>query len=215
MWIVASSVSEKNKTLIVNKNKGDNFIEIKESENLPVYCLCYWFNEEAEDKKDVHNIIQCGKNKILITQFPRNKTYLSIDTGEEYMYNSGGLIFKVEDKDILAVSSCSGLILIIDLVLKNVLKKIEIKDVHIFSFIKWNENYLLVNDMRNRKLIIMDIKKDYKIVSKNYLPEMQIPVFMKKIRHPDYGECILTSGKDFKINLFMIKGFLRSCDDIY
>ena len=37
------------------------------------------------------------------------------------------------------------------------------------------------------------------------VPEMEIDVFMKKIRHPDYGECILTSGKNFKLNLFMIR----------
>ena len=181
------------------------FIEITESESIPVYCLLYWFNEKEEDEKHVHNIIQCGKNKILITKFPSNKTYLKIDTEEKYMYNSGGLVFKSQDKDILAVSCCSGLILIIDLILKNIIKKIEISDVHIFSFIKWNEKYLLLNDMRKREIIIIDINKGYKIVSKNYLPEMEIDVFMKKIRHPDYGECILTSGKNFKLNLFMIR----------
>ena len=214
-WIVASSILEKNQTLIIDLNKSDNFIEINESENIPVYCLCYWFNEDAEEEKDIHNIIQCGQNKILITKFPSNKTYLKIDTEEKYMYNSGGLVFKAEEKDMLAVSSCSGLILIIDLINKNVVKKIEIKSVHIFSFIKWNENYLLVNDMRNRQIIIMDIKKEYKIVSKNYIPEMEIDVFMKKIRHPNYGECILTSGKNFKIKLLMLKGVIATSDDEY
>ena len=214
-WIVASSIEEKNKTLIVDINKSDNYITIKESENIPVYCLCYWYNKNAEEEKDAHNIIQCGQNKIIITQFPRNQTYLIINTEEKYKYNSGGLVFNIKDKDILAVSSCSGLVLIIDLIEKNTVKKIEMNDVHLFSFIKWNENYLILNDMRNRKLIVIDIKRDYKIVSKNYLPEMEIDSFMKKIRHPDYGECIITSGKNFKLNLFGIKGIMKSNDDIY
>jgi len=214
-WIVASSIIEKNKTLIIEQNKDDHFIEITESENIPVYCLCYWFNEDAEEEKDVHNIIQCGKNTILITKFPSNKTYLKIKTEEKYMYNSGGLVFKSQNKDMLAVSSCSGLILIIDLINKNIVKKIEIENVHIFSFIKWNENYLLVNDMRNRQIIILDIKKEYKIVSKNFIPEMEFDAFMKKIMHPIYGESILTSGKNFKIKLLMLKGVLATSDDEY
>ena len=189
-FIIASSISEKNKTLIVDINKPQNVIEIKNSENLPVYCLCYWINEEAEDDKDKHNIIQCGKNKILITQFPRNETYYEINTDEKYSYNSGGLVFNVKDKDYLAISATS-------------------ENVHLFSLVKWNESKLLLIDMRFSKIIIMDINDNYKIISKNYIPELGIASYMKKIRHPNYGECLLINDKKWKIKLFALRGIRK------
>lgn len=212
-FIVASSISEKNKTLIVDINKPQNLIEIKNSENLPVYCLCYWFNEEAEDDRDKHNIIQCGKNKILITQFQRNETYYEIITDEKYAYNSGGLVFNVKDKDYLAISATSGLILIFDLINKNIVKKIELENVHIFSFVKWNDSKLLLIDMRFSKIIIIDINDNYKIISKNYIPELGIASFMKKIRHPNYGECFLINDKKWKIKLFALRGIRKKVLD--
>ena len=213
IWVVVSSIDEKNKTLVANLNKSsnnyDDFIEIKNSENLPVYCLCYWYNNEAENDEEKHNIIQCGKNKILISKFPKNETYYIIDTDEKYMYNSGGLVYKIKDKNFLAISSCSGLILIFDLIEKNIIKKIELDDVHIFSFIKWNENYLLLNDTQQKRIIVMDIDNDYEINSMNLLPQMEMDVYMKKIKHPLYDECIITSGKNWKLNLFIIRGIQR------
>ena len=207
-WIVASSISEKNKTLVIDMNNKENFIEINESENIPVYCLLYWFNENAENENDKHTIIQCGKNRILITQFPSNNTYFSIFQNP-IKYYSGSIIYKKNEKDYLAISSCSGTILILDLLEKNIVKNFDITGVHLFSFIKWNENYLMVIDTRNKKIIIMDMSNNYKIVSKNYLPELGIGVYMKKLRHPKYGESILISGKDWTIKLFALKGVMR------
>lgn len=215
-WVVASSISEKNKTLVIDMsdmNKSENFVEIKESENIPIYCLLYWFNKNEENEKDKHNIIQCGKNRILITQFPSDTTYYSIHQNP-IKYYSGCIIYQLKEKDYLAISSCSGSIIIFDLEEKNIVKNFDISGgVHLFSFIKWNENYLMVIDTRNKKLIIMNMDNNYKIVSRNYLPELGIGVYMKKLRHPKYGESVLISGKDWTIKLFTLKGVMRSIDD--
>jgi len=215
-WVVASSISEKNKTLVIDMsdmNKRENFVEIKESENIPIYCLLYWFNKNEENEKDKHNIIQCGKNRILITQFPGNTTYYSI-IQNPIKYYSGCIIYQLKEKDYLAISSCSGAIIIFDLEEKNIVKNFDISGgVHLFSFIKWNENYLMVIDTRNKKLIIMDMTNNYKIVSRNYLPELGIGVYMKKLRHPKYGESVLISGKDWTIKLFTLKGVMRIMDN--
>ena len=97
---------------------------------------------------------------------------------------------------------------------KNIVKNFDISGgVHLFSFIKWNENYLMVIDTRNKKLIIMDMVNNYKIVSRNYLPELGIGVYMKKLRHSKYGESVLISGKDWTIKLFTLKGVMRIIDD--
>ena len=102
------------------------------------------------------------------------------------------------------------MILIFDLINKNIIKKIELINVHIFSFVKWNDNKLLVIDMRFSKIIIMDINDNYKIISKNYLPELGIASFMKKIRHPNYGECLLINDKKWKIKVFALRGIRRT-----
>ena len=79
--------------------------------------MSYWYNEEAEEGKK-HIIIQCGRNKILLSEFPSNSTYHKIETDKDFPYASGSIVFKNNGRDMLAVSITYGLVLFIDLLKK-------------------------------------------------------------------------------------------------
>jgi len=203
IWAAVSSLGENNVTKVIDVDNKNNIIDIEDSRDLNVYFLEYWYNNDALENGQKHNIIQCGKNKIIISEFPKNNTYFSFETDDKHPYNLAGIVFKNNKRDIFAVSATYGLIQFIDLATKTLVKSIESEDVHLYSFIKWNDDYLLVNDCLQRRIIVLDMKNDYSIISKVLCKEMYFDRFIKKVVHPLYGESILSIGIDWKIKLFV------------
>jgi hypothetical protein len=182
--------------------------EIKDTKDLFVYFMTYWWDE----KKQEHNIISCGKNKILISQIKpgsNNNTNYHIQTDEKHPYNLGGMVYKNKDKDFLITSATYGLIKVIDLQAKKEFKSITFEDVFLYSFIKWNDHYLLVNDCLQRRILVLDIN-DFTVKSKVLCPEMYFDRFIKKVDHPIYGESIMSVGIDWKIKLFVNRNITKN-----
>ena len=182
--------------------------EIKDTKDLFVYFMTYWWDE----KKQEHNIISCGKNKILISQIKpgsNNNTNYHIQTDEKHPYNLGGMVYKNKDKDYLITSATYGLIKVIDLQAKKEFKSITFEDVFLYSFIKWNDHYLLVNDCLQRRILVLDIN-DFTVKSKVLCPEMYFDRFIKKVDHPIYGESIMSVGIDWKIKLFVNRNITKN-----
>lgn len=213
MWAVVSSLAENNITKVIDVDNKDHICDINDSHKLSVYFLTYWHNKEALDNTQEHNIIQCGKNKILISEFPANNTYHFFKTDEKHPYNLAGIVFKNNNKDILAVSASYGLIQILDLATKTIIKSFGIENVHLYSFVKWNDDYLLINDCLQRRILVLDIKKDYKVRSKVLCPQMHFDRFIKKVEHPLFGESILSIGIDYKIKLFINRNIMCQKND--
>ena len=116
------------------------------------------------------------------------------------------------------VFSCTyGLIKVIDLVEKQEKQKIVLPmgEVHLYSFAKWNDQYLLLNDVQQSRIIVFDMenedpnKVDYQIKSKVICPEMDFDKYIKKVRHPKYGECLLTIGIDWKLKLYVNRTYVE------
>lgn len=183
---------------------------IADSNNLNVYFLAHWYNKKAESENKKHVIIQCAKNKILFTEFPENKTYHHIETDEKFPYIQCGIVFTNQGKDIFAASITYGKVLFFDLAAKQLFKEVPLDDVHLYSFVKWNDHYLLLNDCLQRRIIVFDLLNDYKIKSKVLCPEMNFERFIKKVEHPKYGECLLSVGIDWTIKLFVNRNIIKS-----
>ena len=116
--------------------------KLKDTKDLNIYYLDYWFEEKDADGNSEHHIIQCGKNKILISQLKKDSNY-EIATEEKYANNLCGMVYKKGDKDLLITSATRGLIEIIDLKERKELQKIEHSDVFFYNFVKYTDHSIL------------------------------------------------------------------------
>ena len=71
------------------------------------------------------------------------------------------------------------------------------------SIIKWNDKYAIASDLNN-SIIIIDLER-LKIVHKIYECHTESIKCIKRIYLPNYGECLLNSGKDEVIKLWTIQ----------
>ena len=197
IYAVTSTLVDSGYTKVIEVGNPNNIVNIKES-NFAIYLLLYWYNL----KKNRHNIIQCGKNKILISEFPNNETYHSFNSDDKHPYNMGGIVIKNKGKDFLVVSSSYGLVQIYHLEYKEVFIKLDLENTFLYSFVKWNDNYLLLNDCLNKTILVLDTNDSFQVKKKIECPELNNDRFIKKVDHPLYGECILSIGIDWKIKLF-------------
>ena len=211
MYGVTSSLGANSHTKVFDVKNPGQIVDINESNGLLVYYLDYWFNANSQDENKRHVIIQGAKNKILMSEFPSNSTYYTIDIGQDYPYIQSGLVFKDKNgNDLFAFSATYGLVRIEDLATKTNVKTINLTmgEVHLYSFVKWNEQYLLLNDCQQSRIIVFDMEDDYKIKSKIVCPEMGFDKFMRKVDHPVYGESILSVGIDWTIKLFVNRNYI-------
>lgn len=208
IYVVVSTLSS-GETWVVNINDKENKKALHNSKDLNVYFLTYWWDETKKE----HNIISCAKNKIVIDAYKSGEQKV-FNTDEKHPHNLAGMVFKKDGKNLLITSSTYGLIKVFDLD-----KKIEIhsetyEDVFFYSFVKWNDQFILLNDSLQRRILVLDIDDKYKIKSKVLCPKMYFDRFMKKIEHPLYGESILTVGIDWKIKLFINRNIRREEENL-
>jgi len=168
---------------------------------LPIYNLDYWYNK----KSNKYILIHSGKKSILMYEFPNNKIYDTFNTIEKHSYNSDLLVLASGERDILAISSSMGLIIIYDLNQKKIMLKIIFENhVSLGNFIKWNDNYLFVFDSINERIINFNIKNfEFKNEDEISLPHTKLNKFIKKVNHPIYSESIMCMDINSKIKLFV------------
>ena len=203
MWAVTSSIGSNGVTKVFNVETKE-CKEINESKNLNVYYLDHWYNEKAESNDEKHVIIQCAKNKVLFSNYPKNTSYHTISTDDKNPYILTGRVFKNQDKDMFVFAASYGLIQFIDLETKTMVQSYDLnsEDVHLCGFVRWNDTYLLLNDCSQRRIIVFDMLDNYKIKSKVVSPSMKFEKFIKKVNHPLYGESLLSLGIDWALKLY-------------
>ena len=194
-------------TWVININEKDKKTALKNSNDRNVYFLTYWFDENEKE----HNIISCCKNKIVIDEY-KSSAQKEFKTDDKHPHNLAGMVFQKEGKNYLITSSTYGLIKVIDLDKKTEVQNIFFEEVFFYSFVKWNDQYILLNDCLQRRILVIDINDNFNIKSKVLCPKMFFDRFFKKIDHPLYGESILTVGIDWKIKLFVNRNIRREIE---
>ena len=119
------------------------------------------------------------------------------------------MVFKKGDKDLLITSATRGLIKVIDLKDKKEIYSKEYADVFFYNFIRWNDQYILLYEAMQRRILVLDVYNEYKIVSKVLCPEMYYDRFLRKVDHPKYGESILSVGIDWKVKLYTNRNIIK------
>jgi hypothetical protein len=204
IWAVTSSIGSNGVTKVFNVETKE-CKDINDSKNLNVYYLDHWYNEKAANDDEKHVIIQCAKNKVLFSNYPKNTSYHSISTDDKNPYILTGRVFKNKDKDMFVFAASYGLIQFIDLETKSMVVSYDLnsENVHLCGFVRWNDTYLLLNDCAQRRIIIFDMLDNYKIKSKVVSPDMHFEKFIEKVNHPKYGECLLSLGIDWTVKLYV------------
>lgn len=204
IYAVISTLSS-GETWVYPINDKVNKRALKNTKEDNVYFMTYWWDK----KKKHHNIISCCKNKITIHDFNTDDNPAEFKTDEKHPYNLGGMVFENNGKDYVITSATYGLIKVIDLEGKKEILNNTLDDVFLYSFVRWNDQYILVNDCLQRRILVLDMKDGFKIKSKVLCPEMQFDRFIQKVNHPIHGESILTVGIDWNIKLFANRNIRR------
>ena len=152
-------------------------------------------------------IIQTGKNKIIINELQTKELYATINTSGDYPNNISSLIYNKDNKDLLLITSNFGLVIIYDLINKKIFKEIKIPNSYLINIIKWNENiFATIN--ANKKAILLIDSNNNKIINSVEIKEIfSHERFIKKVKHPLYGEALISVGNDYKIKLFINKNY--------
>ena len=201
-YIVTSlnNISEdvnKSGTKIYSLNNGKLIKCIDESNKIKILYLLSWYNKNNSQ----YYIIQFGNESIVINNLLRNELYSKFIQKPEGLHYSG-FIYKKNDNEYLLSCSTNGYINIWDLYNKNIYKTINSDNCRLMSIIEWNDKYVIVSDLNN-SIIIIDIEK-LNIVHKIEGKYTEGIKCIKKIYHPTYGECLLSTGRDKIIKLWII-----------
>ena len=194
-----SEEDEKSATKIYSIEKNGEFVGyINNTNNNSVYYLLSWVN-----KKDNKNyIIQFSYMKIFINNLLENELYAEL-TQEQKLSHYSGFVYETENKSYLYSSSKNGFINIWDLYSKKLINNINISGSILCHMIQWDEKYAIVADYNGKSFKIIDIKNFYvvKDITGGHNKEVKT---IKKIKHPLYGDSILSAGNDYTIKLWCI-----------
>ena len=164
---------------------GNNITEIDNS-NEDVYYMITYYDEEY-----CNNYIITGNSGCVISyDFKKRKLYHKYEDNNNKIHRN--LTINRYGKKRNLIDSCDdGYLRIWDFHSANLLDKIKISEGRLYGICLWNYKYLFVgvND-RYIKLIDLKNKKIFKI-SNVFITNISS---FQKIKHPLYGECLITQG---------------------
>lgn len=188
-------IFEKNGNLKVHKE----FFSL--NKNLISYMI-HWINKKS--KKDY--IIEIGNKKIDIIRYShsQNELYASFNTFLDTWYHCGFVYNdEVKKTDLLFITSIKSYVFVFDLYTRQNIKAIKTsgKIERLYNIMQWNKNYLLVSNATAPDLKVIDIKS-LKCVGNILVGHEDDFRCIRKIRHPNYGYCLMTGGDDDRIKLY-------------
>ncbi len=111
----------------------------------------------------------------------------------------------------LLCTSSTGHIIIIELYEGQITCDIKLKEhIHrVYDILPWNEHYILFADCLDNGILVYEFQDGGKIVgisNINGLDEDDIEC-IRKIKHPEYGDCLVTASHKNCIKIFVYDNF--------
>ena len=193
-------------TKVYSINKGNHIRNVIASNKEKIRNLLMWYN-----KKNKESYLIClALDKIIIINFLKNKKEKELITNEKNTYNCGIIYNETneekKEKNYLCCASSTGHVLVFDLEEGSQTCDIFLKpNIHrVYDILPWNENYFIVADTLDNGFIVFGYKNGGKIIPISNitgLDEDDIEC-IRKINHPEYGECIVTGSHKNIIKIF-------------
>ena len=175
---------------------GNNIKNINDSIDSNIFIDLYY-----DIKFHIYYFITGNKGFIKSFDYNKNKIYKKYDEG---YYNELYLsIIIINNKFIIQlISSCTnGNILIWNFHSAELLNKIEIGNLILYNICLWNNEYIFVGS--EKEIILVNINKG--IIIKTLDTDNNLELNIKKIKHPIYGECLVSQGYNMNKNRNLIK----------
>ncbi len=199
LYIIASNYSESNDVLKVYDLSGNFIKEINDSYGSTNYI-------------DTFNDTKTGKNYIITGNigcvksydFSRNKLY-KIYSEEDYNDHCSVVInCNMYNKMIrLIESSGDGIIRIWNFHSGILLKRILIYNKRLLGLCLWSDNYIFVG-CEDKSIKLIDLKNEE--IINNLIGNNDAVLNIKKIKHPKFGDCLISQGfKNNQIKLWIKK----------
>ena len=175
--------------------------EFPDSKGLNKFNLSHWHKRDT----NIDYIIQTGINKIIINALKTKELYATITTTQEYPNNISSFIYNKNGKDFALITSNFGIVIIYDLINKQIFKEIKIENAYLINTLKWNENIFITINANKKAILLIDSNNNRVINSVEMKEIFGHERFMRKVRHPIYGEALISVGNDYKIKLYIDK----------
>ena len=196
------SVNEIFNQTIIKNDKSNNISLLKKlpgTNNIVVLSLLYW---ESNNNK---YLIQLSNNKIIINDIYKYNLYGILETNES---NKDNMLYSgcIYDYHYLIAISHEGSIFSWNLNSKCLINKINIKTLTFCDCLLWSNNYLIItsrNQKNNNIILTLEISQ-FKIINKMQIKGIEGIIGIKKIIHPELGNCLLISGENNKIMMLSI-----------
>ena len=195
-----SDENEKSGTKIYSMENNGEFVNyINNTNNNSVYYLLSWYDKQHNK----YYIIEFCYMKIFINDLLENELYAEL-TQEQKLSHYSGFVYEInKDKNYLYSSSKNGFINVWDLYSKKLINNINVNGSILCHMIQWDEQYAIVADYNSKSFKIIDIQSlsIVKDIGGGHNKEVKT---IKKIKHPLYGDSLLSAGNDYTIKLWCI-----------
>ena len=135
-------------------------------------------------------IITGNSNRVVAYIYESNKEYKEYK--DNYNNNHLSIIIHKNENILKLIESCyDGNIRIWNFHTGELINKIQISNNWLYGICVWNESYLLVG-CSDKTIKLMELKDGF--ISKNMKGHDNSVLTIKKLKHPKYGDCLLSQG---------------------
>ena len=207
----STSEDDSTSVKVYSLNKG-NFIKNITGTNIEkIRDVLIWKNKKTKE----YYLICLAKDKIILINFIQNLKEEEIATKDRNLFNCGMIYDEISNDgseySYLLCTSSTGHIIIIELYERKITCDIKLKQhIHrVYDILPWDERYIIFADCLDNGILVFEYDWGGKIVgisNINGLDEDDIEC-IRKIKHPIYGDCLLTASHKNCIKFFVYDNF--------
>ena len=145
------------------------------------------------DKKTLKTFVLTGNsNYVKSYDYANNELFKKYS--DNYNNNHLSIIISYTETEVKLIESCyDSNIRVWDFYSGLLLNKIKIGDNWLYGICLWNSKYLFVG-CSDKTIKLIDLREAY--IVKNFRGHNNSVLTIKKINHPQFGECLITQGYD-------------------
>ncbi len=170
------------------------------------YYINKWFHE------DKFYIINANSNNVRIYNMDKpDSLYKTFHEGKATWHMSA-FVEKINGCEMLVETDGSGHIRVWDIEQGKLTNDIVCSPSNLRGICMWNEQFLIACSS-DKTIKVVDIKKNMVINSMNAHTNSVCSAI--KVKHPKYGECLITGSIDGSVKLFVNKNFIPQENDLF